>query len=59
MYRKCTGGLVADSTGNVLSRAEAAWSKKASQGSDLLKHMVGPVGLEPTTYGLKVRSSTN
>jgi len=21
--------------------------------------LVGPVGLEPTTYGLKVRSSTN
>jgi len=39
-------------TGDVLSLVEA-WSKKASQGSDLRKHMVGPVGLEPTTYGLK------
>ena len=45
-------------TADVLSLAEAR-TKKASQGGDLRKYMVGPVGLEPTTYGLKVRSSTN
>jgi len=31
----------------------------ASQAADLGKRVVGPVGLEPTTYGLKVRCSTN
>jgi len=45
-------------TADVLSLAEAR-TKKASQGADLHKDVVGPVGLEPTTYGLKVRSSTN
>lgn len=39
-------------TADVLTLAEAR-SKKASQGADLRKRMVGPVGLEPTTYGLK------
>ena len=41
-------------TANVVTLAEAR-SKRASQGADLHKHRVGPVGLEPTTYGLKVR----
>jgi len=45
-------------TTDVLSLSEAR-SKNASQGADLRERMVGPVGLEPTTYGLKVRSSTN
>jgi len=45
-------------TADVLTLAEAR-SKRASQGVDLRKHVVGPVGLEPTTYGLKVRCSTN
>ena len=45
-------------TADVLSVAEAR-TKKALQGTGLRKCMVGPVGLEPTTYGLKVRSSTN
>jgi site-specific recombinase XerD len=45
-------------TADVLSLAEAR-TKKASQGADQHKRVVGPVGLEPTTYGLKVRSSTN
>jgi hypothetical protein len=39
-------------TGDVLSFAEAR-TKRASQGADLRKDIVGPVGLEPTTYGLK------
>jgi len=39
-------------TADVLSLAEAR-TKKASQGADLHKHIVGPVGLEPTTYGLE------
>ena len=38
-------------TADVLTLAEAR-SKRASQGADLHKRMVGPVGLEPTTYGL-------
>jgi hypothetical protein len=29
---------------------------RASLAADLRKHMVGPVGLEPTTYGLKEQS---
>ena len=41
-------------TADVLTLAEAR-SKRASQGVDLRKHGVGPVGLEPTTYGLKER----
>jgi hypothetical protein len=45
-------------TADVLMFAEAR-QKRASQGADLRKRGVGPVGLEPTTYGLKVRSSTN
>jgi hypothetical protein len=45
-------------TANIVTLAEAR-SKRGSQGADLRKDMVGPVGLEPTTYGLKVRSSTN
>ncbi len=32
-------------------------SKRASQGADLRKRGVGPVGFEPTTYGLKGPSS--
>ena len=32
---------------------EDARSKRASQAADLRKRVVGPVGLEPTTYGLK------
>ena len=43
---------------DVASLAEAH-SKEASQGGELLKRAVGPVGLEPTTNGLKVRCSTN
>ena len=42
----------------VLTLAEAR-SKRASHAADQHKRGVGPVGLEPTTYGLKVRSSTN
>ena len=45
-------------TADVLTLAEDR-SKRASQGADLRKRGVGPVGLEPTTYGLKVRCSTN
>jgi hypothetical protein len=41
-------------TADVLTLAEAR-SKRASQGADLPKRGVGPVGLEPTTYGLKER----
>jgi Helix-turn-helix domain len=33
--------------------------RNALRGADLRKRWVGPVGLEPTTYGLKVRCSTN
>jgi len=32
-----------------------ARSKRASQGAGLRKRGVGPVGFEPTTYGLKER----
>ena len=45
-------------TADVVTLAEAR-STRASQAADLRKRGVGPVGLEPTTYGLKVRSSTN
>ena len=37
---------------DVLSLAQAR-TEKASQAVDLHKHMVGPVGLEPTPYGLE------
>jgi len=39
-------------TADVLTLAEAR-SKRASQAADQHKRVVGPVGLEPTTYGLK------
>ena len=39
-------------TADVLPLAEAR-SKRASQVADQHKRGVGPVGLEPTTYGLK------
>ena len=45
-------------TADVLTLAEVR-SKRASQGADLRKRGVGPVGFEPTTYGLKVRCSTS
>ena len=39
-------------TADVLTLAEVR-SKRASQGADLRKRGVGPVGLEPTTYGIR------
>ena len=41
-------------TADVLTLAEAR-SMRATQGADLRKRGVGPVGFEPMTYGLKER----
>ena len=41
------------------SLAVAVGANVKVQGADLRKRVVGPVGFEPTTYGLKVRCSTS